>query len=191
MNIVNVGYDSTNYYVLADRAPRLMVDTGWPGTLPKLTHACRRAGIELADIPFLLVTHYHPDHAGLVPELQRTIKLIVVDLQRPFVPALGRYMKPQHQFKPIELAGAVVIDVAGSRAYLEQLGVGGALLHTPGHSDDSVTLLLDDGAAFTGDLTPPVMIDDPGSAAQRSWDALRAAGATTIYPGHGPQQPLR
>jgi len=30
MNIVNVGYDSTNYYILADTTPRLLVDIGWP-----------------------------------------------------------------------------------------------------------------------------------------------------------------
>ena len=35
MNIVNVGYDSTNYYVLSDSRPKLLIDVGWPGTLPK------------------------------------------------------------------------------------------------------------------------------------------------------------
>ena len=35
MNIVNVGYDSTNYYVLGLNATRLLIDVGWPGTLPK------------------------------------------------------------------------------------------------------------------------------------------------------------
>jgi hypothetical protein len=38
MNIVNVGYTSTNYYVLAASTPLLLVDVGWPGTLPMLLH---------------------------------------------------------------------------------------------------------------------------------------------------------
>ena len=33
MNIVDVGYDSTNYYVLGASSNRLLVDVGWPGTL--------------------------------------------------------------------------------------------------------------------------------------------------------------
>jgi glyoxylase-like metal-dependent hydrolase (beta-lactamase superfamily II) len=48
-------------------------------------------------------------------------------------------------------------------------------------------LVLDEGAAFTGDLTPLSMApDDVADPVQQSWARLRAAGATTIYPGHGP-----
>ncbi len=65
VNIVNVGYDSTNYYVLAHISPALLIDVGFPQTLPKLQHTSKRAGIDLPRIPFLLCTHYHPDHAGL------------------------------------------------------------------------------------------------------------------------------
>jgi len=62
---------------------------------------------------------------------------------------------------------------------------------TPGHSDDSVSLLLDNGFAFTGDLPPPSMVtDDIAAAVARSWKELRSRGATTIYPGHGPVRPL-
>ena len=52
---------------------------------------------------------------------------------------------------------------------------------------DSVSLVLDDGSAFTGDLTPPALIgeDDAGVTAA-SWRLLRELGATRIYPGHGP-----
>jgi hypothetical protein len=45
MNIVNVGYRSTNYYVIANSAPKLLVDAGWPGTFPAMEHSCSRMGI--------------------------------------------------------------------------------------------------------------------------------------------------
>ena len=64
MNIVNVGYDSTHYYVLISTNTRLLIDIGWPGTRPKLVANLRRKDIAFADIDYLLVTHYHPDHAG-------------------------------------------------------------------------------------------------------------------------------
>ena len=70
MNIVNVGYDSTNYYVLGASRGRLLVDVGWPGTLPKLHAMLKRKSIMMEDIGYLLITHYHPDHAGLAQEVK-------------------------------------------------------------------------------------------------------------------------
>jgi glyoxylase-like metal-dependent hydrolase (beta-lactamase superfamily II) len=69
--------------------------------------------------------------------------------------------------------------------------VPGEIVPTPGHSEDSVTLVLDDGAAFTGDLTAPILTpQDPADLSDQSWQRLRAAGARTSYPGHGPPGPI-
>ena len=85
----------------------------------------------------------------------------------------------------------IVLAAEESRAFLAGIGIQGEIISTPGHSDDSVTLVLDDGAAFTGDLTPPLMVpEDLANLAYQSWQAIRAKGATTIYPGHGPAGPL-
>lgn len=51
----------------------------------------------------------------------------------------------------------LVITCAESRAQLAQIGIPGEIVHTPGHSDDSVSLLLDDGSIFTGNLTHPAV----------------------------------
>jgi glyoxylase-like metal-dependent hydrolase (beta-lactamase superfamily II) len=71
------------------------------------------------------------------------------------------------------------------------MGIAGEVVHTPGHSDDSVSLVLDSGIAFTGDLTSEQMIatEDPVVVA-RSWQALRDRGVRTIYAGHGEPRPL-
>ncbi len=188
MNIVNVGYDSTNYYVLADTRPKLLIDVGWPGTLPKLQHQCKRADIRLSDIRHLLVTHYHPDHAGLVQELKVAgMKLIVIDSQLAAVPALKSYMKPHNQYVDIDLTDNLTPDSSDSRAFLATLGIHGEIISTPGHSDDSITLILDEGMAFTGDLPHPLaMADDLPSTSHSSWEKIRALKVNTIYPGHGP-----
>jgi glyoxylase-like metal-dependent hydrolase (beta-lactamase superfamily II) len=70
---------------------------------------------------------------------------------------------------------------------LERIGVPGEVLHTQGHSGDSVSLLLDDGSAFTGDLPLLAFIgtEDTGVVAA-SWRLLRERGVTRVYPGHGP-----
>jgi endoribonuclease LACTB2 len=192
MNIVNVGYDSTNYYMLADSKPRLLIDVGWPGTLSKLQHQCKRRGIALDQLKHFLATHYHPDHAGLAEELKRTgSQLVILEVQISAVPVLGTYMKPQNNYVEIELANTVQVNFANSRAFLKNIGVEGEIIHTPGHSDDSVTIILDSGAAFTGDLTHPVMIEDNASPAYQSWERIQAKNVTMIYPGHGPAWQLK
>jgi len=78
-----------------------------------------------------------------------------------------------------------------SRAFLKRIGITGEIVWTPGHSDDSVTLVLDEGAVFTGDLPPPGFVDERASdSVQQSWERLRSLHATTIYPGHGPVRPM-
>jgi len=192
MNIVNVGYDSTNYYVLQQGTTRLLVDVGFPGTLPKLEANLKRKDIALKSIGYLLATHYHPDHAGIAQDLkQRGVRLLVLDVQREAVATFAQYMKPEMPYLPITLKDTIDLTTGGSRAFLAGLGIGGEIVHTPGHSDDSVSLVLDDGTAFTGDLTPPGMSE--GATAEivaASWDALRAKGARMLHPGHGPSRPL-
>ncbi len=192
MNIVNVGYRSTNYYVLSDTRPRLLVDAGWPGTLGAMRHTCRRMGIRLEDIPYQLVTHYHPDHAGLAEELKHLgVRLLVLDTQLPGIPLLRTYVKPEDNYIDITLNGNTLFTEAESRPFLAGIGLQGEIISSPGHSDDSVTLILDEGIAFTGDLTAPMLVpDDPTDLARRSWERIRSKGVTTIYPAHGPVRHL-
>ena len=186
-NIVNVGYDSTNYYVLVTLAARLLVDVGWPGTLPKLRAALERMGLPLTGITHLLVTHYHPDHAGAAQELKALgVTLIVLENQVAAIAALRQWMKPKHHYVDIILGDNLHLRSVDSRAFLRRLGIDGEILPTPGHSDDSVSLLLDNGLAFTGDLPPPGIFGDPQHPAEASWALLRAHGVHTVYPGHGP-----
>ena len=196
MNIVNVGYDSTNYYVLSQDDPRrgrrLLVDVGWPGTIPRLLAQLRRKDIALRDISYLLVTHYHPDHAGLVQELRdRGMQLVILEMQLSAIPVLKMYMKPANHYIEISPHGCMVLTSDESRAFLAGIGIAGQIISTPGHSDDSVTLVLDEGAAFTGDLpSPDFAVEKAVEQVTRSWAAIRALNAQAVYPGHGPVRPL-
>lgn len=188
MNILNVGYDSVNYYLLEGQTGRLLIDVGWPGTLPKLLAALKRKGAALNQVSALLVTHYHPDHAGLAQELKdRGVQLVVLETQRAAIPELRRHIKPSYPYREISLNGNVDLTLAESRDWLRRIGIGGEIISTSGHSDDSVTLILDESAAFTGDLTRPDMaMDEARREVELSWEKIRARLAKTIYPGHGP-----
>ena len=78
---------------------------------------------------------------------------------------------------------------------LEEIGVEGVILHTPGHTRDSISVLLSDGSAFVGDAAMnflwwtgighrPIVVEDL-KAAYGSWRKLREHGARMIYPSHG------
>ncbi len=191
VNIVNVGYDSTNYYLIETDQAHLLVDIGFPGTLPKLRHSLKRAGSALAAIDYLLVTHYHPDHAGLAQELvQRGVRLILPDVQVAAIPKLKGYLKPDSGYVEIRLEQAVRITTAGSRAFLAGLGLAGEIIATPGHSDDHISLILDSGAAFTGDLPPEAWSAGLAPEIATSWQKIRCFPVRMIYPGHGPIRPL-
>jgi glyoxylase-like metal-dependent hydrolase (beta-lactamase superfamily II) len=92
---------------------------------------------------------------------------------------------------PITACGNIVVPLAESRAFLSRLGFSGELVHTPGHSEDSVSLVLDSGEAFTGDLTwPEFATEETADVVAASWVALAKRGAERIYGGHGPVRPL-
>lgn len=95
------------------------------------------------------------------------------------------WTKPRDKYVDITGDGNVIISFEQSRQILGQVGIAGEILHTPGHSDHCVSLLLDDGLVFTGDLPlEAYAFDNPVALA--TWGLLRAHGATRVYPAHGP-----
>jgi glyoxylase-like metal-dependent hydrolase (beta-lactamase superfamily II) len=191
MNILNVGYDSTNYYLIGQDTTRLLIDVGWPGTLPKLLVIFKRKRVPLQYVKYLLVTHYHPDHAGLAQEVKSLgIQLVVLENQHSSIPKLHQYMKPSNPFLEITLDDNLDLSFRDSRAFLLHLGIEGEIIHTPGHTDDSISLILDEGIAFTGDLPGPTWGEDPMHQVEKSWQRIRALNVRTTYPGHGPARNL-
>lgn len=80
---------------------------------------------------------------------------------------------------------------------LAELGIGlrGRIIETPGHTTDSISVLLDDGSCFAGDAAANlprllgtkycVLLLQDLDEYYRSWGKLIAAGARRIYPAHG------
>jgi glyoxylase-like metal-dependent hydrolase (beta-lactamase superfamily II) len=73
--------------------------------------------------------------------------------------------------------------------------VNGNILYTPGHSKDSISILLDNGNAFVGDLVMnnfnsgnikfmPFLVDNKDVVLE-GWDKVIDNGAKIIYPAHG------
>jgi glyoxylase-like metal-dependent hydrolase (beta-lactamase superfamily II) len=190
--IVNVGYRSTNFWVVSAGRSRLLVDLGWPGMFSTLAMHLDRMGIPIREITHGLATHYHMDHAGAAQDLKaQGMRLIVTPEQEPFIGKMKDFMKPTDRYTEITTFDNVRVACAESRAFLKSLGINGEILHTPGHSDDSVSLVLETGACFTGDLTHPMFAtEETAGQVAASWQLLREHGATTVHAGHGPVRAL-
>ena len=57
--IVNVGYRSTNFWLVSQGTSRLLVDLGWPGGFGPLAANLERMGVPLREVTHGLATHPH------------------------------------------------------------------------------------------------------------------------------------
>jgi endoribonuclease LACTB2 len=186
MNLLTLSYHSTHYYALEIKGGKLLVDCGWPGSLPEFSAVAKRMGMELSEIKYILATHYHPDHAGLAQELKNLgAKLVVMQSQVNFVSSMADQIKKDVPYTPIRLEDNLLLKFSESRKFLAGLGIDGEIISTPGHSDDHVTLILDDGSAFTGDLPPRFVLTDEQTQLKTSWERIYQHKVTRLYPAHG------
>ena len=193
--MIKLRYGNTNTFFIPGAGSGLLVDTDWAGTLPLFFKAIKTAGIEMKAITTLLVTHYHPDHMGLAGELQRLgVKLLVVDVQRLFVHASDEiFARDKHlSYRAVDESAAAVISCAESGDVLKGLGIDGEILHTPSHSEDSVSLVLDDGSCLVGDLEPLAYLAgyDENPALKSDWEQLMRRHPKRILYAHANEQKL-
>jgi glyoxylase-like metal-dependent hydrolase (beta-lactamase superfamily II) len=187
---IKVTYGSTNHYLVGYRGGRLLVDAGYAGSLPQLRYSLKRYGIESSSVRHVMLTHHHPDHAGLTQEVKRAFgaRLIIHEAQIPYLRELQEFHERRREtYEPIVVApDDVVVSSANSRPALKRIGLEGEIVETPGHSPDSVSLVLDGGVAFVGDLhLPDQATGELLESVRESWNRLLGLGVRTAYPGHG------
>ena len=177
---LQVGSIGTNCYILCDEAAKVcaVID---PGAEPELI----LSAAEKLDctVDKILLTHGHYDHTGAVAALMETLPPTAVYIHQ------ADFDSPQTQLFPLksELAripfGGVNFYGEGDRITVGTLEL--QVLHTPGHSEGSVTLLCGD-TLFAGSCG---RTDLPGgSDAAMGASLRRLAGLSTdyrVYPGHG------
>lgn len=188
-------YGNTNTFYISAGKKGLLVDTDWAGTLPAFYKAIKASDLTLSDITYVMATHYHPDHMGLISELRALgIKHIVFDEQRDMLHfSDGIFAKEKGiQYAPIDDNRAEVIYCADSRDFLASLGINGEVLHTPAHSEDSVSLVLDEGIAIVGDLDPIDVVGayEDNALLRDCWDMIMARSPKTVFYSHANKREL-
>ena len=188
MQIIELKYSSTNTYIIEGTNGLLLFDTGWAGTFRAFCREMGEKGIPVQKISYILISHFHPDHCGIAQEIADCGAVIAVpDVQQDFIHSADRIFErePEKRFCPIDDRKIRLIDLKDSRSFLAEIGIDGEIIATPGHSDDSISLLLDDGSLFVGDLNPLYELEmHQGTQIGESWEKLLAWKPKTVYYGH-------
>ena len=198
-------------YLIETPEALFLVDGGMAGTGRKILKRIAEIGRKPEQLLFALVTHGHADHFGGLAEVQDASGCSILchashaetvstggSIVSPGLNGFGKIYERIANFAVprLKLPSLRRVLTVEDGTELHRFGLPGRILFTPGHSSGDLTLVLDDGAAFVGDLvqgcriprvTPPefsiMAVDEPAMFA--SWKLLIESGAKVIYPGHG------
>ncbi len=172
-----LGKGSLGYLLVSD-GEALVVDP--PRDYQVYLDLAREAG---ASIVGVADTHIHADYISGAPQLSKELQvpyyLHPADAVYPYDGTAGKIA-----FEPIEEGAAVLVG----RCAL-------SVRHTPGHTEGSVSYLVDDQAAFTGDflfiesIGRPDLAGKTGEWTDQLWASLEGARrdwaeSAWIYPAH-------
>ncbi|MFF3217153.1 MBL fold metallo-hydrolase [Streptomyces sp. NPDC002886] len=159
-----MGRTAINAYLILGRRP-VIVDAGTPGSGRKIHDRITEHGVDPRDVSLIVLTHGHIDHFGSAAELHRLtgapVAGHIADLgpyrsgrvREPYLPTgpMGRIMDRNKELhvraEPVEPQ----VLIRGETS-LEDFGIAGRIMPTPGHTAGSVSVLTDDGDLVAGDL---------------------------------------
>ena len=187
-------YGNTNTFFIEGNDGGLLVDTDYAGTLPAFYKALKQNGIKVNNIKYVLATHYHPDHMGLISELMKQgAMLLLIDVQRDYVHFSDSiFARDRLPYTPIDESLGIVISCSESREFLLRAGISGEIIHTHSHSEDSVSLIMDDGDCFVGDLEPFEYIEvyEENEKLKSDWEHILSFQPKRIFYSHRPERVL-
>ena len=180
------------YLVMVDK-DFFLIDSGTSGHEKKIVKAITSRGLELNKLQFIFLTHTHYDHSGCAAFLKKlTNTKIIVHASETEKLASGYSGVPNGTnplFKVISFFGkkikkpfhvfeAVEPDITFNDKFdLSEFGIQGQIIHTPGHTSGSSSLIIEN-IAFVGDtvfnimsfIYPPFANDE--DALLKSWKKL-------------------
>jgi glyoxylase-like metal-dependent hydrolase (beta-lactamase superfamily II) len=195
------GVRGANCYLVTSGPEIVLVDAGMRGSSRKIADYVKGLGKNPADIKYIVLTHSDIDHVGGAAEIKQLTgaKLVIHQADAPVLAGkekgkrvrglLGMLFKliaPVMRFQTIEPEIIIKdnIDIAGFK-----------VLHTPGHTDGSISLYLPGKLIFVGDALrsdqsgnprpPSKMLSVDIEQAKASVALIAGLDFDTLLVGHG------
>jgi len=214
---INLG-GSTVYILKGEQV--ILIDGGFPNQLDNFIKGIAKVSIKPEEIKLFILTHGHWDHIGSARDIKQMTKAKILlhhkdmhfladekPTQPPGLNSWGRTLSALLTLmSPLIHVPKFEVDIIAEdkELSLAEYGIPGRIIPTPGHSWGSVSVLLDSGDAFVGDLAMnlfplrlnpglPIFGDDM-TIVKNSWKKLLDRDVKTIYPAHGnsfPSQIMR
>lgn len=205
---IKLGFDQC--YLIGDK-DLIMIDAGESNKKKEFLKKLTDLGIKPEQIKLVVITHGHWDHIGSAKDIKETTgaKIAMHENEKewleksmiihpPGVTLWGKiFSKIIPLLKPrIKIPSTKVDIILGNKSVLlNEYGIAASIEYTPGHSSGSVSVMLETGEAFVGDLlmnkfplrlSPglPIFAEDL-SEVKQSLKLLLEKGVKKIYPAHG------
>jgi len=162
----------TNTFLIGTGHKRILLDTGdgVPEYMPLLLKAMKQWGV--TSIQEILLTHWHHDHIGGIPDIQRHFGSLPISKHRT-----GDIAKD-----------ATYADIKDGQTYRTE-GATLKAVFTPGHTEDHMCFWLEEeNALFSGDtiLGAGTSVFTNLTTYMASLRRLAVLRPSKIYPAHGP-----
>jgi hydroxyacylglutathione hydrolase len=213
IHVTKSGYDviqilegRSNSFLLTNGKNNILVDTG-PAFMRKILEK-RLKTLKISHLDLLILTHTHFDHSANTARIREKYKPLVIvhkneapllaagkniipkgtnRVTRIIVNLLPKQIVSQLRYKPCQydLTTDTVFD-------LHDFGFNAKIMHTPGHTTGSMSVIIDDEIALVGDTMfgvfkgsafPPFA--DDVKQMLISWGRLLETGCTLFLPSHG------
>jgi glyoxylase-like metal-dependent hydrolase (beta-lactamase superfamily II) len=200
----------SNVFLLTNGNRNILLDTGSEMMWHGLDKRLKRLNISRIDL--LVLTHSHYDHSGNARLIREIYKpLVIIHKNEASYLTTGEIVVPGGTnfyariltklfpgrlapfFKPKPCPFDLIVD---SYFDLREFGFNAYILHTPGHTPGSLSLIAEDEVALVGDtmfgvckwsVFPPFAVDT--GQMFKSWKRLLDTNCSVFIPSHGTANP--
>lgn len=191
-------------YLLTSESGCVLVDAGMPGFENRVIR--KLASLERDNLLLIYITHAHLDHYGSAAALRQLTGAPIaihhadeaamlrgetlLGSARGRGRVIRRFMPLIERVAPLAPTNPDILLNDGDD--LGEFGLDAHVLHTPGHTSGSSSLIVENKHAFVGDLISSSGKPHPQRLFAQDWEAVKASlhllqakQPERIYPGHG------
>lgn len=204
--VIQVLSGRCNVYLLTNGKTNILIDTSTKSNQKKLLH--RLNDLKIQKIDYLILTHVHFDHATNAAAIKEKFgSQIIIHSTGSHLLKTGKAILPRgtnfitknlvqtigdktaHKFNFPACEYDITVD---GYFNLEEIGYNLSIIHTPGHSPDSISIIVDNEIAIAGDalfgIFPKSIFPPFADIIQdliASWGKLLETGCSIFLPSHG------